>query len=295
MHEPTSPEIYDVFISYHSGDGEHVIALVADLKSRGVTVWLDREQIRPGDRFIKILEEALAKVRCVVFVISPGSLRSGWVREEFDRALTLANTQPSGPRLIPILIDDAEPPGFLANRSWVDFRDGTKRADSLDQLMFGVTGRNPSNAGADSVADYFRRDTPAMPSADDVDQVEIIAREIARVRDEARRIRRARWLAPLPGLFVFGAFRAFVPDSQSLALLAVFVAAPLITELIACGVTTRRFGLCQRRLEKYAVLRDGLELCRHRTAPGCSALNKKFWEIILSGSGDSASSSQMEV
>ena len=295
MNEPTSPDNYDVFVSYHSADGEFVTALVADLKSRGVTVWLDREQIRPGDRFIKNLEEALAKVRCVVFVISPGSLRSAWVQEEFHRTLTLANTAIGERRLIPILIDDAEPPGFLANRSWVDFRDVAKRADSLDQLMFGITGRSPSNAGADSVTDYFRRDTPAMPPIGDVDQVEIIARQIARVSDEARRIRRTRWLSLVPGLAVFGAFWAFAQEPHPIALLGMFVGAPLITELIAWGVTAAPLGLCRRKLEKYEMLRDGLEMCRQRTAPGCTALNKKFWEIVLRQSGDPAALSQVEV
>jgi hypothetical protein len=294
MNEPTSPKIYDVFISYHSGDGEWVSSLVEDLKARGINVWLDREQIVPGDPFIENLENAIAKARCVVFVISPGWLRSVWVREEFHRTMTLANSATGGPRLIPILIDDAEAPGFLASRSWVDFREAARRAESIEQLVAGITGRSPENANASSIADQLRRDLPALQSTGDVDQVEIINRQIARDSDEARRIRRTRWLAPLPGLIVFGAFWAFVPDSQPLGLLAVLVAAPLITELIACGVTTRRFGLCQRRLAKYVVLRDGLEHCRNRTAPGCRALNEKFWQILLSGSDDSSALSQME-
>jgi hypothetical protein len=293
MNEPTAPEIYDVFVSYHSGDSEWVTALVADLKGRRVTVWLDREQIHAGDRFIRNLEDAIAKARCVVFVISPGWLQSGWVREEFHRALTLSHTKADGPRLISILIDDAEPPGFLANRSWVDFRDETTRADSIDRLVADIKGRREGNAGGDSIADYLRRDTPSMPLPGDVDQVEIITRQIERAAEEARRIRRTRWLALLPGLLIFGAFWAFV-QVPPLALLAIFIAAPLITALIATGVTAKAFGSCQRRLEKYAVLRDGLEMCRHRTAPGCSALNKKFWEILLSRASDPAGLSQVE-
>lgn len=297
MNEPTSPKICDVFISYHSGDSEWVSALVEDLKARGVTVWLDREQILAGDPFIRNLEEAIAKSRCVVFVISPGWLRSVWVREEFHRTMILANTATGGPRLIPILIDNSEPPppGFLASRSWVDFREGAKRSDSIGQLVAGITGLSQGKADASSIADHLRHDTPSVRQTGDVDQVEIIARQIARDSDETRRIRRTRWLALLPGLVVFGAFWALVRDSQSLVLLAVFVAAPLITELIALGVTARRYGLCQRRLEEYVVMRDGLEYCRNRTAPGCSALNKKVWGILLGGSGDSAPFSQMEV
>ena len=40
-----------------------------------------------------------------------------------------------------MVIDDAEAPGFLANRDWVDFPDATAFAHSLDELVFGITGR----------------------------------------------------------------------------------------------------------------------------------------------------------
>ena len=290
MNEPNPPGIYDVFVSYHSGDAEWVTALVADLKSRRVTVWLDREQIRPGDLFISSLEEALTKVHSVVFVISPGSLRSKWVQEEFHRALTLANTKTDGRRLIPILIDNAEPPGFLANRSWVDFRDSAKRKSSLDELMFGITGHraNDAAAGTSTVFDVIRSDTTSAQLAGDVDEADLITRQIARVCDEVRRIQRTRWLALLPGLAIFGAFWAFSQDTTTFQLLGTFVSAPLFTELIAWGVTAAPLGSCKRKLEKFEMLRDGLEMCRQRTAPGCKALNEKFWEIVLHQSGDPA-------
>jgi hypothetical protein len=73
---PAPSPTQDLFISYHSGDADWVTTLAADLKALGVSVWLDREQLRPGDLFVKALEDALASVRCVLVVVSSGSLRS---------------------------------------------------------------------------------------------------------------------------------------------------------------------------------------------------------------------------
>lgn len=290
----TSTDVYDVFVSYHSGDGEWVTALVADLKSRGVTVWLDRDQIRPGDLFIRNLEGALAKVRCVVVVVSPGSLRSAWVQEEFHRTLTLINTGVGERRLIPILIDDAEPPGFLANRSWVDFRDSAKRAENLDQLIFGITGRREGNAGVDSLSDYLRRDAPMTAATSSIDEVEVLTREIARARVDALRFRRTRLLAPIPGLVIFGALWAFGQELPGLVLASVFVGAPLIMELIVWSATAAPLALCERKLEKYEMLRDGLEMCRMRTGPGCKTLREKFWQIVLRQASDPTALSRAE-
>ena len=289
----TSPDVFDVFVSYHSGDGEWVTALAADLESRGLTVWLDRDQIRPGDLFIRNLEEALAKVRCVVVVVSPGSLRSAWVQEEFHRTLTLINTTAVGRRLIPILIDDAEPPGFLANRDWVDFRDSARRAANLDRLIFGITGRREGAAGAGSVSDYLRRDTPATTEGG-IDEVAFLTRQIERARVDARRFQRTRLLALVPGLAIFGAFWAFAQQPPGMALAGVLVGAPLITELIAWSVTAAPLAQCERKLEKYEMLRDGLEMCRMRTGPGCKTLREKFWEIVLRQTSDLAALSRVE-
>jgi hypothetical protein len=122
---------FDVFLSYHSGDGEWVAALKSKLESSGIRVWLDTEQIRPGDLFPGALARAIGAVRCVVIVLSPGSVASAWVEEEYN--LALAHRR----HVIAALIEDVEPPGFLAGRTWVDFRDEGEFQAGLDQLIFG--------------------------------------------------------------------------------------------------------------------------------------------------------------
>src|SRR5688500_11672103 len=108
---------FDIFLSYKSDDSEWVERLKNDLQKRGVYVWLDRDQIRPGDRFAEALENGLATSRAVGLVVTPASVSSGWVKEEYYRALSL--TEREGLQLIPILLKDAEMPAFLKSRQYV--------------------------------------------------------------------------------------------------------------------------------------------------------------------------------
>jgi len=132
-------EAFDVFISYSSADDTWVQKLRTALAAKGIRVWLDKDQIRPGDLFVDALETGIASANCVALVVSPESNRSGWVKEEYHRALVLH----SPVRLIPVLLRNAELPGFLSSRKWVDFRDPNRFAQSVDELSWGITG-NPS-------------------------------------------------------------------------------------------------------------------------------------------------------
>src|SRR5262249_48897074 len=50
-------------------------------------------------------------------------IASKWVREEYDRAVTLARSTQNPLRLIPVILGKTELPGFLATRNWVEFLD----------------------------------------------------------------------------------------------------------------------------------------------------------------------------
>lgn len=139
---------FDLFLSHNSVDKPWVLRLKNALEERGLTVWLDRDEIRPGDLFVGALEQGLLESRAVALVASPESLRSGWVREEYSRALGLSHDADDAVQLIPVLLREVELPGFLANRNWVDFRDASSFAQSLDKLIWGVTGKKPNDSPA---------------------------------------------------------------------------------------------------------------------------------------------------
>jgi hypothetical protein len=132
---------FDVFISHSSVDKPWVIELKEALEGRGIKVWLDNDEIRPGEKIAKALERGIEASRSVALVVSPESMKSGWVREEYDRALELEKAKRQPILLIPIILRTAKVPGFLSTRRWVDFRDENTFKENVDKVIWGITGR----------------------------------------------------------------------------------------------------------------------------------------------------------
>jgi hypothetical protein len=214
----------------------------------------------------------------VVLVLSPGSVASAWVEEEFTLALAQRR------HVIGALIDDVEPPGFLAGRTWVDFRDETQFDAALGQLVFGITGQQQPGASPVSIPEY--RDEPsARPGTD---EAEVLKRLIDRRRDDARRLWRARTASGVVGAVIGGGFLAAASDTAFLVRAAVGGCAPLILALAAWGVTAPSLTRLDHKVEQFEVLRDGLEACRSRSHPGCKRLRQRFWDMIANVAADAA-------
>ncbi|HYP25419.1 MAG TPA: tetratricopeptide repeat protein [Blastocatellia bacterium] len=128
MTEPEKFE-FDIFLSYNRADEEWTRKLATRLerethKGGKLRVFFAPWDIRPGQPFLKIMEEALEKSRKVGIVMSPESLKSDWV--ELERlGATYISTKEVGDRVIPIYLKDCEPPTFLAQLSRIDFRDAS--------------------------------------------------------------------------------------------------------------------------------------------------------------------------
>jgi|SRR5215469_13846745 len=80
---------FDIFLSYRSADREAAQTLRNSLEARGARVWLDKDQIRPGNLFAEALERGLTTSRAVGLLVTPESLTSNWVKNEYYRVLSL--------------------------------------------------------------------------------------------------------------------------------------------------------------------------------------------------------------
>ncbi len=131
---PGNTPHFDVFISYSHDNSEIATKIKKTLEEQGLTVWIDYEQIKPGDLFVSKIEEGLTKSSAMILLVSPSSMDSGWVEEEYTTAIsrTKATTRPL--RLIPVLTSHAELPSFLANRAWIDLRDNNSFNEQTDRL-----------------------------------------------------------------------------------------------------------------------------------------------------------------
>jgi len=186
-------ETFDCFLSHNSRDQPAVRALAAHLRARGLTVWLDEEQLRPGLSWQPLLESGIGASRSVAVLVGADGL-GPWEQEEMHAALTLAVSDKRP--VIPVLLSDAPAvpklPLFLRGRTWVDLRAGadTGGPAGLDQLVWGITGRRSDGALPVAVPENSR-----LPPAAPVDEASRRVSELrgalflARSLDELKRLR----------------------------------------------------------------------------------------------------------
>jgi SAM-dependent methyltransferase len=145
---PNSPESesYNCFLSHNTRDKPAVRALATELRARGISIWLDDEQLPPGIPWQPLLESGIRASHSVAVLVGADGL-GPWEMQEMHAALSLAvnDRRP----VIPVLLANApvkpELPLLLHGRTWVDLR---QSADSgnltpLDQLIWGITGGRP--------------------------------------------------------------------------------------------------------------------------------------------------------
>ena len=95
----------DIFISYAREDRSRIEPLAKSLEELGWSIFWDRT-IPAGKTWRQVIGDALKNARSVIVAWSQKSIESDWVQEEADRGRK-RNI------LIPILIDDVDPPlGF---------------------------------------------------------------------------------------------------------------------------------------------------------------------------------------
>ncbi|MBX3084504.1 MAG: SUMF1/EgtB/PvdO family nonheme iron enzyme [Anaerolineae bacterium] len=76
-----------LFVSYSRADYEFVQRLIGDLQRNNITVWVDREKLKPGTRnWEKAIKTALGESHTVLMVASPDSAESDYVADEIEYA-----------------------------------------------------------------------------------------------------------------------------------------------------------------------------------------------------------------
>jgi hypothetical protein len=110
-----------IFISYARADCRFVQELRATLVESGHEVWLDVDEIRPGDDWLAAIESAVEAVSSVVFVVSPDALRSDYCLHELRYAAE------HGKQIVAVVVrgevDGRQLPPEVEASEWVDARD----------------------------------------------------------------------------------------------------------------------------------------------------------------------------
>jgi formylglycine-generating enzyme required for sulfatase activity len=135
-----------VFLSYVREDAARVERLAADLEARGIDTWLDRHQIKPGQRWQKAIEEAIRSG--VFFVACFSQAYAARTRTHMNEELLIAIEEvrlrpEEASWFIPIRLDDSEIPDRrigpelgIHSFEWLDmFPDWAKSVDRLVEAI----------------------------------------------------------------------------------------------------------------------------------------------------------------
>lgn len=108
-----------VFLSYRSTEVDFALKLAVDLKAAGVNLWMDRLDIKPGDDWLKALQNAVSNCAAMIPVLSPDYVASGYCEKELARADRMAK------EIFPVVIrevPDASWPIEIQRHQYIDFK-----------------------------------------------------------------------------------------------------------------------------------------------------------------------------
>ncbi|GAB4550513.1 MAG: hypothetical protein OHK0023_16510 [Anaerolineae bacterium] len=150
-----------LFISYSREDKEFTLKLIADLRERGVTIWVDEQGLHAGaDDWEQAIRDAIRTSRGVVYVASSHARRSRFVKAELEIAEMYAAA------VYPIWAEGADwrecaPMGMIAAQ-YEDMR-GDRYAAGLARLINAV-GKAQSSTAAQVTHEPSLQKKVAAPS-----------------------------------------------------------------------------------------------------------------------------------
>jgi len=142
------------FVSYSREDLEFVLRLAKDLKAKGAKVWMDRLDIRPGQRWEAEIEAAVEACSRMLVILTPASIASKNVLAEAALAID------EGKTVIPVLTRECKIPFRLRPLQYADFR--TDYTDGLLELMSCLSGERVDE---DSISPSPKEPAPLVTSS----------------------------------------------------------------------------------------------------------------------------------
>lgn len=131
---------FDVFILYSPEDNNIVRSLAEKLTEKGIRVWFDQWELRPGDSIIRALSDAAASATAFLVCIGTTGVKR-WGNHELK--MMLHPGEDRNQLVIPVLLPGGSPeqvPEILFQYQFLDLRDGLSD-DGLNKLSSSITRR----------------------------------------------------------------------------------------------------------------------------------------------------------
>lgn len=142
-----------VFISHARADAAEIDLLDEALERQGWQTWVDRNMLTGGQEWSEELRKAIEECGALLVCVSPASMASRVVRQEYEYALQLGK-----PVLAVLLAGTADIPPDLRERMCGDFSRGVARSlrEGMCPLALALERAHvpPAAVGTSSVADF---------------------------------------------------------------------------------------------------------------------------------------------
>jgi tetratricopeptide (TPR) repeat protein len=136
----------DFFISYTAVNRSWAEWIAVQLEAAGYTTLLQAWDFRPGSDFLHQMQQATTSAGRTIAVLSPAYFGSAFGEAEWRAAFHKDPTGELG-LLVPLRVQECDPPGLLASRVYIDLVD-TDEEEAQRRLLTGVdqSGARPTTA-----------------------------------------------------------------------------------------------------------------------------------------------------
>lgn len=137
--DPRRPPIAPhVFLSHATQDKDRFVEPFARrLRDRGVRVWVDHGEIRPGDSLVqRIFGDGIGRADAVIVVLSRHSAASRWMRAEIDAACMRRILD--GIRVVAVCLDQVPVPPALGSLLYVDIDPTEDWSPEFERIMWAL-------------------------------------------------------------------------------------------------------------------------------------------------------------
>ncbi len=132
-----------IFISYAKEDYTKAYAIYQLLKQNKYTLWIDTENLLPGQDFDLEIEKAIQNSNFFIACLSNNSVtKEGFVQKELKRGLDMLDRKPeSAIYLIPLKLDECEVPKRFEKLHWCNFTDKKSTKKLIESIEAGCKQR----------------------------------------------------------------------------------------------------------------------------------------------------------
>ncbi len=164
---PTDKKQYQIFLSYNNENIEIAYKIYDGLKKRGLIVWFDKVDLRPGS-WKQQVKTAIYRSRYFVICLSNQALRrindpeEGFQSEELDLALEITQQQPESEfTIVPLRLEDCErgDSRLSSYQQYELFRDFERE---IDRLSIHLGGKAISDTEAKDQRSFEHRKFDAL-------------------------------------------------------------------------------------------------------------------------------------